>query len=320
MTRGPRTTSRVERAAGVQQLAHRVGMGDRQQRPVGAVDRLGPGVDRAARGHLEHVGRKPPVGHAEVHRRRVGVAVELEVGDLGHAGALGNRLGDRALDERLVTHRLFVGVRAGHDLIVEGMGTLGTLLDRASIQPEPRLRSVQNSRIWTVSRNSPVRLTWLPGAVLDVVADRGLDPDDDPVAGAAAVDQPDVVDVRVAQRLDPVAPAPAVEVVQAPLPLGQQVGCDQSRERRAVVGIPGGLDVHEQPRGRRLDDVGRERRVLLGGLGRGELHTPLAVSRAVALGAALVAAGDSNALARPVPRVITNQITNRPIRTSAPIP
>jgi len=52
---------------------------------VVAVDRLGPRGDRPPGGDLEHVRREATVGHTQVERRRVRVAVELKVCDLGDA-------------------------------------------------------------------------------------------------------------------------------------------------------------------------------------------------------------------------------------------
>ena len=83
-------------------------MRDRPQVGVAAVDGLRPRGDRPARGDLEHVGRKPPVGEAQVQRGAARVALELEIGDLGWAGPFRQGVGDRALDERLVSHRLLV--------------------------------------------------------------------------------------------------------------------------------------------------------------------------------------------------------------------
>ena len=65
--------------------------------------------------------------------------------------------------------------------------------------------------------------------VLDVVAELGLDPDRDGVVlGVAVVVEADVLDVRLADDLDAVAPAAAVEVVEAPLPFGEQVRGDEA--------------------------------------------------------------------------------------------
>ena len=111
------------------------------------------------------------------------------------------------------------------------------------------------------------------GAVLDVVAELGLDPDRHGVGGfVAAVVEADVLDVRLADDLDPVAPAAAVHVVETPVPFVQEVGADERGEPGAVAAVPGGLDLLEQRGGVGLDRVGGERGVVLGGLGGGGLR------------------------------------------------
>ena len=123
----------------------------------------------------------------------------------------------------------------------------------------------------------------LPVGVLGVVEQRGLDQHNDAV-GAIVTDvaQPHVGDLRVAERLDPVAPALTGEVVEAALPFGEQGGRDQRAQLLAVIVAPGRLDVEEQPPGRGADHVGGERGVVLGGLGGGQLDAPLALGDAAA--------------------------------------
>ena len=74
----------------------------------------------------------------------------------------------------------------------------------------------------------------VPAVVVDdVVLHPGVDPR--PRRGRCRValcGQADVLDGRLADRLDVVVPAPAVEVVQAPLPFDQQVGRDQAAQSR----------------------------------------------------------------------------------------
>ena len=141
---------------------------------------------------------------------------------------------------------------------------------------------------------------WLPARSLDVVAELGLDPDDDAVAGVvAAVGQADVLDGRLADQLDAVAPAAAVEVVEPALPLGEQVGRRRAGASAARSSRPRrpGPRVNSARRGW-LDHVGRERRVVLGGLGGGELDAALALGRAPARrGAPWLLRAAQNALA-----------------------
>ena len=67
-----------------------------------------------------------------------------------------------------------------------------------------------------------------PVAVLDVITQSGVDPDRDAVViVTAAVDEPHVLDTRVAERLHSVVPASAVEVIQPALPFGEQVRSDE---------------------------------------------------------------------------------------------
>ena len=90
--------------------------------------------------------------------------------------------------------------------------------------------------------------------------------------------------MRLAQHLDSVAPASPVEVIEPELPLPVQVGRDQAPERRTVAGVPGALDVVEQPGRRRADHVGRESAVLISRLSGRELDPTLALGYAPALG------------------------------------
>src|SRR6185437_5222747 len=97
----------------------------------------------------------------------------------------------------------------------------------------------------------------------------------------------DVLDRRVADRLDVVVPAAALEVVEAPLPLDEQVGGDEAAHGEAVARVPRLLDVHEQLTSRRPDVVGGEVRILVGGLGGGQLHPALALGALAGPAAAL---------------------------------
>ena len=160
----------------------------------------------------------------------------------------------------------------------------------ASTQCSPRRSSVQYSRIRTDSVNWPSRLMWRPLRVDHVVPQLRLDPDDDPieVVGAAlAAQQADVLDLRRADRLDDVAPALALEVVEPSLPLDQQLRRDQPAQRDPVVGRPGELDVREQLCGRLAHRGGPEDRILVLGLGGGQLDAALALAALAAVRAAL---------------------------------
>jgi hypothetical protein len=98
-----------------------------------------------------------------------------------------------------------------------------------------------------------------------------LDPDHRPVLGVVlTVRDPHVEHGRLAEHLHTVVPALPVEVVEPAVPLQEQVGADQLRERGAVARVPRHLRGAEQ-RGRvALELVGGEVGVVLGRLcGRG---------------------------------------------------
>ena len=101
------------------------------QRPVVAVDRPRPAGDRAAGGDLEHVGREAAVGEAQVERCGMRIALVLQVGDLGDLGVGRDRVGDRALDQRLVAQASLIGPGGRDDLLIECVLALDALLDRA---------------------------------------------------------------------------------------------------------------------------------------------------------------------------------------------
>ena len=94
-------------------------MRDRAEICVVVVDGLCPRGDGPPGRDLEHVGSKAAVGEAQVERGGPRVALELEVSDFGDIGSLRDRVGDGALDQRLVAQRLLVGPRRGDDLLVE---------------------------------------------------------------------------------------------------------------------------------------------------------------------------------------------------------
>src|SRR5580693_5971416 len=94
---------------------------------------------------------------------------------------------------------------------------------------------------------TPNMLDVVAEAILHVVAELGLDPDRDRVRGLVAlVVEADVLDVRLADHLDAVAPPASVEVVEPALPLLEEVGRDQAAQCGAVTAVPGGLDLLEQ--------------------------------------------------------------------------
>jgi hypothetical protein len=134
-------------------------------------------------------------------------------------------------------------------------------------------------------------------AILDEVAQPRLNADCDPVAfGASAMYKSDVLDLRLADWVDAVAPAASLEVVEPPLPLAKQVGGDQAAQRRPVAGIPGGLHRLEQACRLRADILRRKCRVVLRRLGCGQLDAPLARGDATACGSSRALVGGPEAL------------------------
>ena len=79
------------------------------------------------------------------------------------------------------------------------------------------------------------------GAIDHVILHPCLDAHDGAVGvGIAAVGQADELHGGLAEHLDTVAPATAVEVIDAPLPLGEQIGSDKPAQRdpvRAVLAV-----------------------------------------------------------------------------------
>ena len=116
----------------------------------------------------------------------------------------------------------------------------------------------------------------LPVCVLDIIAKPRLDPHHHAVpAILAAVGEPHVFDRGFADRPHPVAPALAIKVIQAPLPLGQQLRRNKSAQTDTIARVPGRLNVYEQPRRLRANTLWRKRRVVLGRLGGRKLNPPL---------------------------------------------
>ena len=128
-------------------------------------------------------------------------------------------------------------------------------------------------------RELAVTLDVPAAGVDDVIPHLCLDPNHDSVqiVGAALTAQDaDVLDFGRADGLDGVAPALALEVIEASLPLDQQLRCDQPAQGNAIVGRPGALDVREQLCGRLPHCCGAEDRILVLGLGGSQLDAALA--------------------------------------------
>jgi len=99
---------------------------------------------------------------------------------------------------------------------------------------------------------------------LNVVLHSRLDGNDDAITVRfAAVVQPDVLDPRSAQRLHPVTPPLAVEVPEAAVPFGPQLGTHQPSEATSVPGIPRRLDVEPKHAGLVQDLIHGESRIIL---------------------------------------------------------
>ena len=88
--------------------------------------------------------------------------------------------------------------------------------------------------------------------------------------------QRDVLHLRGPEQLHPVAPSAPLEIIEAALPLGEQLGGDELTQARTVASIPRGLDAPEQRGHLTADICRREHWVVLSRLGRGQLDAPLA--------------------------------------------
>ena len=209
--------------AAVEQGVDRAAVGQRFERAVLAVDRLGPRLHRAPRGDLQDVGREAAVGQREVQRGGAGVGVELRGRDLCDRDAGGQRVGHGGLDQGRVGDAA-VAPRHGDQLGLEVVHALGLGLDRQ--QPPALAGRVQRPPLGQRRLRAARAVLEDGGAVLvdDVVVERRVDPDDDAVLLLAlAVDQPHVLDARMRLGLAAVLPALAPEVLQPPAPLDHQV-------------------------------------------------------------------------------------------------
>jgi hypothetical protein len=111
-----------------------------------------------------------------------------------------------------------------------------------------------------------------------------LDADDGAVLGVVlAVGDPHVQHVGVADHLHPVVPALPVEVVEAAVPLHEEIRADELLKRRAVARVPGQLGGAEERHGIALQLVRGEVGVVLRGLGRGGAHAPVALAQFAAV-------------------------------------
>ena len=220
------------RAVRVEQRVRRLRRGRALERRVGAVDRLRPRLDGPPRGGLEHGGREAPVDDGEVERLRARVARVVDVDDLGDRG-VGHGVGDRELGDGVVVHARVIRPRRGDDRRVEVVGALGVLLDRVQ---DPAVVVAAQGPVLRERRELVVFLVALDDVAVavdhDVAQDRD-EADDDAVLGVVlAVGEAEVLDVRAAADLAHVVPALALEVVEPPHPLGEQVGPEVARERR----------------------------------------------------------------------------------------
>ena len=185
-------------------------------------------------------GAKRAVGEAQVERRRARVAAELQVRELGDLEAGRRALGDRALDQRLVAQ--------SPARRTNGSATILSLSACSPSAPDSIEASTQCSprRSQRPVLAHPHRLGELAVA-LDV-----------PAAASRRRKSRSLASIRtttrsrscrrargagcrrtrpsaVADGLDHVAPALALEVVESSLPLDQQLRRDQPAQRDAVV-------------------------------------------------------------------------------------
>src|SRR5437763_632554 len=135
--------------------------------------------------------------------------------------------------------------------------TFGTLLDRAqypapiSLAKRPEL--AHQGRL----AKPAATLDVAPTAVFDIIAEPRLDADHNPIEPRiSAMCESHVLDLGHAEELHPVAPAPAFEAVEPPLPFGEELRRNELAEACAIVCVPRGLDLAEEVRGSRTHDIG----------------------------------------------------------------
>ena len=165
--------------------------------------------------------------------------------------------------------------------LVEMVVALGPLLDRA----DHPLAVAAGERPVLHERDELVLLALAHDLVAvrveHVRAQLRLDAHHRAVLGVVlAVGEADVEHLRVAEHLHAVVPALAVEVVEAAIPLDEQVRAHEPRERLPVARVPRHLGGPEQRDGVALELVGGEVGVVLGRLGGGGPHALVALRAA----------------------------------------
>ena len=126
------------------------------------------------------------VGERQIERRGAPITLEVEIGDLGDLRSLGHGVLHRALDQRLIAHRLLIGPRRGHEIFAQPVRTLGALFDRLKnptpIALDQRPELPHPSRIAAGVNAADA----LPVGVLDIIAEPRLDPHHHPVGAILA--------------------------------------------------------------------------------------------------------------------------------------
>ena len=272
--------------AAVEQLGHGLGRRHALERRVVAVHRLGPGAHRAARGRLEHVGaeaarrrRERSSARARASPSKSTSARSAVVKPSGSASATASSVSDSSSSRCSSDHGdATIGSSSwwSPSALCSIDWTIQAPSRRASVQ-----YSDQRHELVLLARAHDLAAV----RVEHVGAQPGLDPHDGAVLRVVlAVRDAHVQDRRVAEHLDAVVPALAVEVVEAAVPLHQQVGPDQpARARCAVARVPRHLGGAEQRDGVPLELVRGEVGVVLGGLGGRRAHPLVALAQLAAV-------------------------------------
>ena len=226
----PRRRRRME------QVAHRLGRGDRSSARVVAVDRDGPGLDRAPRGGLEQSGAKRP--SASARSSAAARASPSKSRSASAAAAVGHRVRRGALGHRLVAHRPSsphgeATISASRWCAPSASCSIDT-----TIQPPSRLAERPVLAEPVVSSSSSLRITLRPERSDVVAQDRRHRTVTRSSASSARLTSP-TYSTSGAPRARRGCASPCGRSRPAAGPTPPQVGADEPSQARAVARVPG---------------------------------------------------------------------------------